>query len=170
MSFFILGDERTLRMGGKQRKALKDLGAVWNKEMKRYDVPEENFEAACKLVESLPEPKPKKHKLSDDVEAAYRLLDSCKTALDAAESLAHRVFVETVNIAAYDTHRRLVRTASPGSLYAIHPPQIPNFRYEDLVFPRIHGCAESPVGFCAYSSDDVNRDQCLFCNDPEERK
>ena len=32
-------------------------------------------------------------------------------------------------------------------------------------------CSESPTSFCAYDSfDDVMHDNCLFCDQPEERK
>ena len=34
-----------------------------------------------------------------------------------------------------------------------------------------HECVTSPMGHCAYNvDDDLNRDFCLFCGDPQERK
>lgn len=42
--------------------------------------------------------------------------------------------------------------------------------YPDACNPSIgdHDCPDSPIGKCVY--DDFNFDDCLICNQPEERK
>ena len=69
-----------------------------------------------------------------------------------------------------DIHRgiRALQRAAHDATAALHQ------EVEGLLGIRVilgaQDCPESPTGTCIYLADDEDRDQCIFCTEPHERK
>ncbi len=143
----------------KTRHAIKALGAVWNREARSWDVPDDQADVIRKMIAESPM---KAHGRKSKSKSKSAMPPVIVEALAAVRAAVH--VLDALESALLDKRIAIVmpmlssRSTLDGPIEA-----------DDLVFAGLE-CTPSPIGTCVFNEKvDFSHDDCLFCHQPRDR-